>query len=77
MAACRESLTRDQLIAKFGFNSPQALNHHLKPLREGLIHETHIDGVPHFEWSLLFKRLPKRKIVSLLNDTTRAKEYVE
>src|SRR5689334_4005964 len=44
MAACREPQTRDELIKKFKFNSPQALNHHLKPLREGLIHETHVDG---------------------------------
>src|SRR5258708_1756742 len=61
MAACQEPQTRDALIKKFRFNSPQALHHHLKPLREGLIHETHVDGVGMFEWSLLFKRLPQKK----------------
>lgn len=68
MAACREPQTRDQLIGEFGFNSPQALNHHLKPLREGLIHEIHVDGVSQFEWSLLFKRLPRKKIDGLLEE---------
>src|SRR5437870_4867749 len=49
MAACAEPQTRDQLVAKLNFNSPQALNHHLNPLREGLIHETHSDGATLFE----------------------------
>ncbi len=68
MAACRDPQTRDQLISKFKFNSPQALHHHLKPLCEGLIHETHADGVTFFEWSLLFKRLPQKKRDSLLEE---------
>jgi len=68
MAACRDPQTRDQLISKFKFNSPQALHHHLKPLREGLIHETHSDGVTFFEWSLLFKRLPQKKRENLLEE---------
>lgn len=66
MAACAEPQTRDELISKFKFNSPQALNHHLKPLREGLVHETHSDGVAYFEWSLLFKRLQQKKREELL-----------
>jgi hypothetical protein len=66
MAACAEPQTRDELITQFKFNSPQALNHHLKPLREGLVHETHSEGVALFEWSLLFKRLPKRRKDELL-----------
>lgn len=68
MSACREPQTRDQLIERFGFNSPQALNHHLKPLREGLIHEVHVDGVSQLEWSLLFKRLPKKKRDAILEE---------
>src|SRR4051794_16354618 len=66
MAACRTPQKKEELIKAFDFKSRQALDHHLKPLREGLIHETHIDGVTHFEWSLLFKRLPKRKIDDLI-----------
>lgn len=73
MAACQDPQTREQLIAKFKFNSPQALNHHLNPLREGLIHETHSDGIAHFEWSLLFKRLQTRKRESLLGTNQKKK----
>jgi DNA-binding transcriptional ArsR family regulator len=69
MAACREPQTRDELIKRFKFNSPQALSHHMKPLREGLIHETHHNGEVLFEWSLLFKRLQKKKIEGLLSGT--------
>jgi len=74
MAACCEPQTREQLISKFKFNSPQALNHHLIPLREGLIHETHSDGVAFYEWSLLFKRLQKKKRESLLEETKPTKK---
>ena len=73
MSACREPQTRDRLISKFRFNSRQALDHHLRPLREGLIHETHNDGVAFFEWSLLFKRLPKKRLESLLEETRPTK----
>lgn len=72
MAACDSPQKRDELMKKFKFNSPQALNHHLKPLREGLIHETHSDGVALYEWSLLFKRLPKKKRDTLLGDLKKA-----
>jgi hypothetical protein len=73
MAACREPIARDQLISRFGFNSPQALNHHLRPLREGLIHEAHSNGVSLFEWSLLFKRLPQKKTAALLEEPKQTK----
>src|SRR5687768_935207 len=33
MKECREPRTREYLMAKFGFKSPQALDHHLNPLR--------------------------------------------
>lgn len=74
MAACETPQTRDQLIAKFNFNSPQALKFHLNPLREGLIHETHSDGITFFEWSLLFKRLPKKEKEKLLAQPTKKKK---
>lgn len=72
-AACREPQTKDQLTSELGFNSQQALNHHLNPLREGLIHETHADGVTLFEWSLLFKRLQKKEREKLLGQTIKGK----
>lgn len=74
MAACREPQSRDQLRSKFKFNSPQALHHHLKPLREGLIHETHVDGVAYYEWSLLFKRLPQKKKEGILEEGKTSKK---
>jgi hypothetical protein len=74
MAACEAPQTRDQLITKFNFNSPQALKFHLNPLREGLIHETHSEGVALFEWSLLFKRLPKKEREKLLVKTNQSKK---
>ena len=70
MAACCEPQTRKQLMDKGGFNSIQALDYHLKPLREGLIHEAHSNGETLFEWSLLFKRLPKKKRDVLLKEKT-------
>lgn len=61
MAACKEPKTIAELVALLSLKSSQALNHHLKPLREGLLHEVHTDGNLRFEWSLLFKRMPTRK----------------
>jgi hypothetical protein len=73
MAACCEPQSRTELVQRLGFNSNQALHHHMKPLREGLIHETHSEGVMRFEWSLLFKRLPKRKRDGLFVKANKSK----
>lgn len=74
MAACQEPQTKNQLVAKLKFNSQQALNNHLNPLREGLIHETHVDGATLFEWSLLFKRIQKKEREKLLVLTGKEKK---
>jgi DNA-binding transcriptional ArsR family regulator len=74
MSACSEPQTRKQLVEKFNFNSIPALDYHLKPLREGLIHEAHSDSEVLFEWSLLFKRLPKKKRDALLFETGQKKK---
>jgi hypothetical protein len=74
MAACREPQTKDQLVAKLKFNSQPALNYHLNPLREGLIHETHVNGVTLFEWSLLFKRIQKKEREKLLGEVGKQKK---
>ena len=68
MKECEEPRTRAYLIAKFGFKSAAALDHHLTPLREDdLIHTRfHEDGPQTFEWSNLFKRLPKTTIKKML-----------
>jgi hypothetical protein len=74
MAACQVPQTRAQLV-KLGYNSIPALEYHLKPLREGLIHETHnSNGAALFEWSLLFKRLPQKKREELLNEPKQTKK---
>jgi hypothetical protein len=73
MAACQEPQTKDQLVAALNFNSQQALNFHLNPLREGLIHETHAAGATLFEWSLLFKRLQKKEREKLLGQSSKEK----
>lgn len=60
--------TRSHLKSHFGFNSNAALDHHLKPLREADLVRQRVDddGTVVFEWSNLFRRLPKSSIKSLL-----------
>lgn len=68
MAECEQPKTRSHLQTSFGYKSRQALDHHLKPLREAdLIREKiEDDGTIVFEWSNLFRRLPKSTIRSIL-----------
>jgi hypothetical protein len=69
MKECAEPRTREQLISKLGFSSPQALDHHLNPLRENDLLRQHFgdDGLQTFEWSNLFKRLPKNTLRKILD----------
>ena len=71
MKACEEPKTRTQLQTAFSYNSLQALDYHLKPLREAdlLRQKTEDDGTVVFEWSNLFRRLPKSKIRAILPDS--------
>ncbi len=61
MKECEVPRTREYLISKLKYNSGPALDYHLSPLREDdLIHQrSDEDGKQTFEWSNLFKRLPK------------------
>jgi len=61
MKECEEPRTREHLMARFGFASPQALDHHLNQLREDDLIRQRFDEdrTQTFEWSNLFKRLPK------------------
>ncbi len=72
MKQCEQPRTRDYLKSTFGFASTQALDHHLNPLREAdLLHQRFDDnGLQTFEWSKLFKGLPK-KIMSRLLDGSK------
>jgi DNA-binding transcriptional ArsR family regulator len=67
MKACEGPQTRSQLRSLFGFSSTQALDHHLKPLREAdlLREKIEEDGTIVFEWSNLFRRLPKTTIKAI------------
>ena len=70
MKECAEPRTKSHLISKFKFNSPQALDHHLKPLLiDNLLRQqVEEDGTVAFEWSNLFRRLPRSSIASILKD---------
>jgi DNA-binding transcriptional ArsR family regulator len=70
MKECEEPRSRSYLTSKLRFNSDQALNHHLKPLREAdlLRQKIEEDGTIVFEWSNLFRRLPKSTIKAIFAD---------
>jgi len=71
MAECAEARTREYLIAKLKFASSQALDYHLNPLREADLIRQHFseDGTQTFEWSNLFRRLPKSTIKKILGNS--------
>lgn len=71
MKECEEPRTRSHLQTKFDYKSKQALDHHLKPLREAdlLREKVEDDRTIVFEWSNLFRRLPKSTIRSILGET--------
>jgi hypothetical protein len=70
MKECETPRTRSHLKSHFGFKSDAALDHHFKPLREADLLRQRIeeDGTLVFEWSNLFRRLPKSSIKALLGD---------
>ena len=70
MRECAEPQTKSQLISRFKFNSPQALDHHLKPLlKDDLLRQrVDEDGTIAFEWSNLFRRLPRSSIAAILGN---------
>jgi len=70
MNECETPRTRSYLMSKMGSNSPQALDHHLKPLRDADLLRQVIqdDGTVTFAWSNLFRGLPKTTIKVILAD---------
>jgi DNA-binding transcriptional ArsR family regulator len=68
MAACEQPRTRSELVAEFSFKSMQALDYHLRPLREADLLRQIVgeDGSIRFGWSNLFRGLPKSRIKELL-----------
>jgi len=78
MRLCETPQTKEQLKIALNYNSIPALDNHLKPLREAdLIHQrTNDDGLLTFEWSKLFKSVPKSSRSSVLlgaSNATKAK----
>jgi len=67
---CEQPRTKSHLRGVFKFNSDQALNHHLKPLLDAdlLRQAVDEDKTIVFEWTNLFRRLPKSTIKSILDD---------
>ena len=75
MKECETPRTRSYLRTHFGFNSDAALDHHFKPLREADLVRQRVeeDGTLVFEWSNLFRRLPKSSIKSILESKSDGK----
>ena len=71
MKECEEPKTRSHLQSKFDYKSRQALDHHLKPLREADLLRLKVedDNSLVVEWSNLFRRLPKSAIKSILGES--------
>lgn len=71
MKACETPQTKGELKTQFKFNSDPALDHHLRPLREADLLRPRIesDGTMVFEWSNLFKRLPKSALKAILGSS--------
>jgi len=71
MKECETPRTRSHLQTHFNFKNAPALDYHLKPLREADLLRKKIeeDGTILFEWSNLFRRLPKSAIKSILADS--------
>jgi len=71
LGECEEPRTRSHLRTKFKFKSNQALYHHLKPLLEADVLRKKVDdeGTTVFEWSNLFRRLPKSSIKAILGSS--------
>jgi hypothetical protein len=70
MKECETPRTRSHLQAHFNYKSGPALGYHLKPLREAdlLRQKIEEDETIVFEWSNLFRRLPKSTIKAILRD---------
>jgi len=69
MVECAEPKTRKELVEKLSLASGQALDNHLRPLRRDDLLQRHVDddtGIISYEWSNLFKGLPKKTIEQIL-----------
>jgi DNA-binding transcriptional ArsR family regulator len=69
MRECEQPQTRKDLMSKLGFANAPALDYHLTPLRENHLIRQHFDedGTQTFEWSDLFRRLPKNILRKILD----------
>ena len=62
MRLCEQPQTKETIRVALNFASTQALDNHLKPLREDdlLQQSRNSEGLLTFSWSNLFRRLPKK-----------------
>lgn len=69
MAFCAQPRGRDQLRAELKLPSQQALDHHIRPLREADLLRRSFDeaGNMKLEWGNLFRRLPSATIKKILD----------
>ncbi|MET3899449.1 DNA-binding transcriptional ArsR family regulator [Devosia sp. UYZn731] len=75
MAECEQPRTKTHLMTVFGYKTKPSLDHHLKPLREAVLLREKIedDGTIAFEWSNLFRGMPKSAIKSVLADSPQTR----
>ena len=72
MRECSEPRTRADLMARLGHRTPQALDHHLGPLRDNNLIHQHFEengSIQTFECSKLFRQLPKKTQKEILDGT--------
>ncbi len=76
MRACEMPKTKEQLRVELKQPNVQGVDYHLNPLQDGdLIHQKADErGVLTFEWSRLFRSLPKQTKVSILGVPNDSKE---
>jgi len=72
MRECSEPRTRADLMTKLGYKTPQALDHHLGPLRDNNLIHQHFEengSIQTFECSKLFRQLSKTTQKEILDGT--------
>lgn len=70
MKECSEPRTREHLMVKLKYKTPQALDYHLSPLRDNNLIHQHFDedgSIQTFECSKLFRQLSKKTQKEILD----------
>jgi DNA-binding transcriptional ArsR family regulator len=70
MRECSEPRTREYLMVKLNYKTPQALDYHLAPLRDNNLIHQHFDddgSIQTFKCSKLFRQLSKKTQKEILD----------